>query len=71
MYMPLTMLTYFIEFAFFKANPAIYHFTNLLFNLLNVYLVFYLFKSITEKPIIAIVVSLLFAIHPMHVESVA
>lgn len=70
MYMPITMLTYTIEFAFFKTNPAIYHITNLLFHLINVFLVFFLFKKISQKPIIAILVTLLFAIHPMHVESV-
>lgn len=72
-YHPLTLLSYSIEHKFFGFNPFNYHFDNLVLHLLNVVLVFYLIFFLTAKKhfLVATVTSLLFAIHPMHVESVA
>ena len=70
-YHPLTMLSYSIEYGMFKLNPTPYHFTNLLFHLLNIVLVFYLIWLLTKQQWTAFITALLFAIHPMHVESVA
>jgi len=70
-YVPLTILSYTVEYHFFGANPYVYHTTNLIFHLFNCILVFWLFFLISKNDYIAFIVSLLFAIHPMHVESVA
>ena len=71
-YHPLTMISYVFEYKFFSLSSATpYHFDNLLLHLLNVILVFYLIKNLTGKLEIAVVTAVLFAIHPMHVESVA
>jgi len=40
LYLPLTMLTYMIEYHFFGLDPAAYHTTNLLLHLINIMLVF-------------------------------
>jgi len=70
-YHPLTTLTYLIEFKCFGLNPLPFHILNVALHLLNTWLVFILAERLSGKKITGILVSLLFAIHPMHVESVA
>ena len=70
-YQPLTMLTYMVEYSFFNLNPAIYHCTNLLLHIINCLLVFALIYGLSGSYITSLLVALLFAIHPMRVESVA
>jgi len=84
-YTPLTYFTNAIEYKFFGLNPKAYHFFNLVFHLLNVWLVFQLisfliktqsasnnYSLITHRSsLVPAFVALFFAIHPMHVESVA
>jgi protein O-mannosyl-transferase len=70
-YHPLTTLIYMFEYAWFGLNPLPYHMLNLVLHLINVWLVFKLAERLSGKRNTALVVSLLFALHPMHVESVA
>ena len=70
-YHPLTLLSYSIEFKFFKLNPFAYHTTNFILHLFNGLLVFWLFFMLTGGIPTSFVVALLFGIHPLHVESVA
>lgn len=70
-YHPLTILSYNLEYQIGKLNPAIYHFTNIVFHILNTYLVFRFICLLSGQINIAAVTALLFGIHPMHVESVA
>ncbi|MDD3875684.1 MAG: tetratricopeptide repeat protein [Bacteroidales bacterium] len=70
-YHPFTTLSYAIEYKYFGLNPKIFHFTNLLLHLLNTLMVFVLFKLISKRVEIPLITALLFALHPMHVESVA
>ncbi len=70
-YFPLTLLTYMIEYSLFGFNPMPYHIINVLFHLVNIFLVYKLAEKLSGKSLTALIVSLLFAIHPMHVESVA
>jgi tetratricopeptide (TPR) repeat protein len=60
-----------IEYHFFGADPWIYHLNNLLLHIVNGLLVFWLIIRINKKTEMAFFVAVLFAIHPMHVESVA
>jgi len=71
LYLPLTMLSYSIEYHFFGLDPAPYHTTNLLLHLLNSLLVFWMIFMLSNKVSISLIVGLLFGIHPLHVESVA
>lgn len=71
LYLPFTMLTYMIEYRFFEMDASGYHKINLLLHLVNTVLIFFLFMKIKPKPVIAAIVALFFAIHPMHVESVS
>ncbi len=70
-YHPLTMLSYCIEYRKYKLNPKPYHVTNFIIHLLNTLLVFAFIVLLTRQQWVAFITALLFAIHPMHVESVA
>jgi len=70
-YHPITLLSYAIEYHFFQLNPFIYHVTNFVFHLLNTMLVFWFIFVITGKIFPSFITSVLFGIHPLHVESVA
>jgi Flp pilus assembly protein TadD len=70
MYQPLTTLSYAVEYKFKGADAHVFHFTNLLLHLLNTMLVFiFVFLLFRHTPASAFV-AFLFALHPMHVESV-
>jgi Flp pilus assembly protein TadD len=68
---PLTWLSFFIDFDLYGLNPGGYHWTNLLWHIANTLLVFLVFVRMTAKVWPSAVVALLFALHPLHVESVA
>jgi len=71
-YHPLTMFSLALNFAISGDNEWSYHLFNLIFHLVNCYLVYRLaFLLSKNNSLIALVTSLLFAIHPLHVESVA
>lgn len=70
-YIPLTMLSYVVEYHYFRLDPHVYHTTNLLLHLLNCLLVFYLIYRLGNNCLVAFLVSVLFGVHPLHVESVA
>jgi protein O-mannosyl-transferase len=71
LYQPLTMLVYMLLNRIFGLSPFVFHLTNVLLHLVNTWLVFKLAEKLSGKQFTAIVVSVLFAVHPMHVESVA
>ena len=70
-YMPLTILSYLLNYQFFKLNPFGYHLTNLILHLLNCLLVFYLIYLLSRNIGVSFITAILFGIHPLHVESVA
>jgi Flp pilus assembly protein TadD len=59
------------EYRFFQLNPTAYHYTNLLLHILNGLLVFVLMYGLSGKHLTSMLVALLFAVHPLRVESVA
>jgi protein O-mannosyl-transferase len=69
-YHPLTILSLTIDFKLFGLNHFPFHVVNLLFHCANVLLVFWLIYLLIKRFEAAVIVSLFFAIHPMHVESV-
>ena len=71
LYVPLTMLSFAVDHHFFKFNPFGYHLTNLILHLFNTIFVFWFIYLLRKNIFMAFFVSLLFGIHPMHVESVA
>lgn len=70
-WIPLTHLTHLTTVYLFDLNPAAHHLINTGFHLLNALLLFsFLIKTIDNKNA-SLMVATLFAIHPIHVESVA
>ncbi len=70
-YIPLTTLSFAVEYHFFKFNPFVYHLDNLILHLWITFLVFGLAQRLGLNLYAALAAALLFGIHPMHVESVA
>ena len=70
-YIPLTTLSFAIEYRFFEFNPFVYHLNNLILHLLIVLLVFVVAQHLGLSLKAAFLGTLIFAIHPIHVESVA
>lgn len=70
-YQPLTILTYLFEYHFFQLNPLGYHVTNLILHLCNCLLALWLVYLLSGRLSVALITSILFAIHPLRVESVA
>jgi len=69
--LPITHLSLAIDYHFWQLNAKPYHTINLIFHILNILLAFKFILLLTKRKEIAIIASLLFAIHPMRVESVA
>ncbi|MBN1413908.1 MAG: tetratricopeptide repeat protein [Bacteroidales bacterium] len=69
---PLTMLSLAVDYWISGGKPGWFHIVNLLLHLVNITLVFFfIYKLSGQKKWIAAITALLFAIHPLHVESVA
>ena len=68
---PLTWLSHMLDVQLFGLNPAGHHLTSLLIHIANVVLLFWLLHLITGALWQSALVSALFAIHPINVESVA
>jgi tetratricopeptide (TPR) repeat protein len=68
---PITWLSLMLDYKFFGLNPSGYHLMNLLFHILNTILLFLIFQRMTKALWQSAFVAALFAIHPLHVESVA
>jgi tetratricopeptide (TPR) repeat protein len=68
---PLTWLSHMLDYQLFAANPAGHHITNLFFHIINTLLLFFILKRMTDFPWQSAFVAVLFAIHPLHIESVA
>ena len=70
-YIPLTSLSFALEYHFFKATPFIYHLDNLLLHLAVTAMVFLFCLRCGSSVPAAGAAALIFGLHPMHVESVA
>jgi len=70
-YPPLTVFTHCVDYFFWDLNPVGYHVTDLLLYALIVAAFFLLAERITGDVRAACAAAALFAVHPLHVESVA
>ncbi|MCK9418060.1 MAG: tetratricopeptide repeat protein [Nitrospirae bacterium] len=68
---PLTWISHMTDVQLFGLNPGWHHGTNLLFHLANMLLLFFVLHRMTKSLWQSAFVSALFALHPLHVESVA
>ncbi len=70
-YLPITMLSFMGEYSLLKSDPALYHFTNLILHVVNALLLFGLIYALFGNYFVAFLTAVLFAVHPLQVESVA
>jgi tetratricopeptide (TPR) repeat protein len=69
---PVTMISLWLDYELGSGSSSLFHFTNVVWHLLNSMLVFFFVGRVFPNKIGAsFFVALLFAIHPMHIESVA
>jgi protein O-mannosyl-transferase len=68
---PLTWISHMLDCMVFNLKPAGHHLTNLLLHTANALLLFLLLLKMTGKQWQSLFVATLFALHPLHVESVA
>ncbi|MBI4559620.1 MAG: tetratricopeptide repeat protein [Candidatus Hydrogenedentes bacterium] len=68
---PLTWLSHMLDVSLFGLNPVGHHFTSLVLHLVNTALLYWLLRRMTGERGLSAVVAALFAVHPLHVESVA
>jgi len=70
-YIPITLLTYLADHDRAGLSPGAYHLTNFLFHAANSALLFFALHALTRRTWPSALVAALFAVHPLHVESVA
>jgi len=68
---PLTLLSHMLDWQLFGSNAGGHHLTNLIFHIANTLLLFLVLKQMTNALWQSAFVAALFALHPLHVESVA
>ena len=68
---PLTWLSHMLDCQVFGLNPGRHHLVNLLLHLANAILMFLVFRTMTGSLWRSAFVAALFAVHPLHVDSVA
>ena len=71
LWIPMTWLSFMLDFELFGLHGGGYHLTNLLFHLASTLLLFVILKQTTGGRWQSAFVATLFALHPLHVESVA
>ncbi|MBN1766707.1 MAG: tetratricopeptide repeat protein [Sedimentisphaerales bacterium] len=68
---PLTWLSHALDVEIFGLDPAGHHVTNVIIHLVNSLLLFWILQQMTGKLWASTLVAAAFALHPVHVESVA
>ena len=68
---PLTWLSHMLDIELYGLNPMGHHWTNLQFHIANTLLLFFILFKMTGALWRSAFVAALFALHPLHVESVA
>ncbi len=68
---PLTWLSHMLDVQFYGLHPVGHHITNVLFHAANTVILFLWLRSLTGACWRSAFVATLFALHPLHVESVA
>lgn len=68
---PITWLSHMLDVQLFGLKVGVHHITSVFFHILNSFLLLFLLQKTTQKVWPSFFVAMLFAIHPLHVESVA
>jgi len=68
---PLTWMSHMLDVDIWGTNPGGHHATNLFLHILNSILIFKIFQKLTSCNWQSMMLATLFALHPLHIESVA
>jgi tetratricopeptide (TPR) repeat protein len=68
---PLTWISHMLDCQLFGLNPGLHHLVNIFFHIANTLLLFFILHRMTKGLWQSAFVAAVFAIHPLHVESVA
>lgn len=68
-YRPLMFFLYSFIYQLFNLHSFIYHFLQLALYTTNAILVFYLFKDLSKKSVLSLIIAILFLIHPINAEA--
>ncbi|MFB3851372.1 MAG: tetratricopeptide repeat protein [Acidobacteriota bacterium] len=69
-YYPMTWLSHMLDCELFGLNSKMHHLTNIIWHILNTFLVFVFFENSTKEKIKSFLLATIFAVHPLNVESV-
>jgi protein O-mannosyl-transferase len=69
-YCPLTLLSHMLDVQLWGLNPAGHHLTNVILHALTTAMLFLALRRLTKRAGVSAVATLLFAVHPLRVESV-
>ena len=72
-YRPITLISFAIDYELSGTNPVVYHFMNIVYFSLLCLVLFLLLKKLFNRssPLLAFLITVLFTVHPIHVEVVA
>lgn len=71
LWLPLSMLSHMLDVSLWGMDPRGHHLTNVVLHAVNGALLFLLLHALTGAPWRSLIAALLFAVHPLRVESVA
>lgn len=69
-YRPIQSFSFMLDYSFWHQNPLGYHLTNIFIHSLNAILIFIIITVILQNKWVAVVTSVLFAVHPIHTAAI-
>jgi len=70
-YRPMMVLSFAIDYHYFKLNPIYYHLENIVFHIFNTILLYFLLCAIFNNSIFSFLSSLIFLTHPAQTEAIS
>lgn len=70
-YRPLQIISYTLDYAFWKFNVVGYHLTNVFLHIATALLIFWFLNILFHSVFLSFIASLFFVIHPIHTEAVS
>jgi tetratricopeptide (TPR) repeat protein len=70
-WMPVTLLSHMLDCRLFGMDSGMHHLVNVIFHILSALLLFAVLRRTTGVPDLSAFVAAIFAVHPLHVQSVA
>lgn len=71
LYIPVTLLSYKLDYVLGQGTPFLFHFQSLVLHIMNTLLVCWLVFLLFKHRSIAVIIGLLFLVHPLNVEAVS